>query len=331
MNPPAESDFAPDFAPPPADVREAVERALAEDIGPDGDLTAALLPPETRALAQLASRSNGILAGTACAQEAFALVDVATELTWHATDGDTLKEGQAIAEVSGSLASICTTERVALNFLGHLSGIATHTRAFVEAAGGVAVFDTRKTTPGLRSLEKAAVRAGGGNSHRASLSEFVMLKDNHLSVLGIAEAVGLARSRWPDKKVQVECDTIDQAREAIKAGADALLLDNMTPEQVADVMEIVNVQSSAIEQADTSDEQVLGGSSKDGSAAGRSKMAAKIGAVSRCYVEASGGITLENIAAYGALGIDAVSSGALIGGAEGLDIGLDVLKVWSSP
>ena len=259
------------------------------------------------------------------------MVDVATELTWHATDGDTLQAGQAIAEVSGSLASICTAERVALNFLGHLSGIATHTRAFVEAAGGVAVFDTRKTTPGLRSLEKAAVRVGGGNSHRASLSEFVMLKDNHLSVLGIAEAVGLARSRWPDKKVQVECDTIDQAREAIKAGADALLLDNMTPEQVADVMEIVNVQSSAIEQADTSDEQVLGGSPKDGTATGESKMAAKTGAVSRCYVEASGGITLKNIAAYGVLGIDAVSSGALIGGAQSLDIGLDVLEVWPSP
>lgn len=259
------------------------------------------------------------------------MVDVATELTWHATDGDTLKAGQAIAEVSGSLASICTAERVALNFLGHLSGIAANTRAFVEAAGGVAVFDTRKTTPGLRSLEKAAVRAGGGKSHRASLSEFVMLKDNHLSVLGIAEAVGLARSRWPDKKVQVECDTIDQAREAIRAGADALLLDNMTPEQVADVMEIVNVQSSAIEQADTSDEQVLGGSSKDGSATGGSKMVVKTGAMSRCYVEASGGITLENIAAYGALGIDAVSSGALIGGAQSLDIGLDVVKVWPSP
>lgn len=259
------------------------------------------------------------------------MVDAATEVTWHATDGDTLQAGQVIAEVSGSLASICTAERVALNFMGHLSGIATNTRAFVEAAGGVAVFDTRKTTPGLRSLEKAAVRAGGGNSHRASLSEFVMLKDNHLSVLSIAETVGLARSRWPGKRVQVECDTIDQAREAIKTGADALLLDNMAPEQVAEVIEIVTAESEATEQADTSDEQVLGGSPKDGSAARGSKMAVKTGAVSRCYVEASGGITLENIAAYGELGIDAVSSGALIGGAEGLDIGLDVLKVWPSP
>ena len=158
-----------------------------------------------------------------------------------------------------------------------------------------------------------------------------MFKDNHLSVLSIAEAVGLARNRWPNKRVQVECDTIDQAREAIRAGADALLLDNMTPEQVAEVMEIVNVQSSAIEEADTSDEQVLGGSPKDRSATGGSKMAVKTGAVSRCYVEASGGITLENIAAYGALGIDAVSSGALIGGAQSLDIGLDVVKVWPSP
>lgn len=331
MAPPSESDFAPDFAPPSADVREAVERALAEDVGPDGDLTAALLPAEVRATAQLASRSNGILAGTACAQEAFALVDSATEVIWHATDGDSLDVGQVIADVSGLLTSVCTAERVALNFLGHLSGIATHTRAFVEAAGGVAVFDTRKTTPGLRSLEKAAVRAGGGNSHRASLSEFVMLKDNHLSVLGIAEAVGLARSRWPGKRVQVECDTIDQANEAMRAGADALLLDNMTPEQVAEVMKIINLQSSASQQVKAGNEQVLGGASKDGDAAGVSKTASDGRAASRCYVEASGGITLENIATYSKLGIDAVSSGALIGGAQSLDIGLDVLKVWQAP
>ena len=287
MTPVAESDFAP----PPADVRQAVERALAEDVGPLGDLTAALLPPEVRATAQLASRSNGVLAGTACAQEAFALADEGIALTWHSADGDALEPGQVIAEISGSLASICAAERVALNFLGHLSGIATRTRDFVEAAGGMAVFDTRKTTPGLRSLEKAAVRAGGGKSHRASLSEFVMLKDNHLSVLSIAEAVGLARSRWPGKRVQVECDTIDQTREALKSGADALLLDNMTPEQVAEIVEVAAAESEA-----------SGG----------------------VYVEASGGITLENIATYTALGIDAVSSGALIGGARSLDIGLDV-------
>ena len=222
------------------------------------------------------------------------MVDEDIALTWHSADGDSLKAGQVIAEVSGSLASICTAERVALNFLGHLSGIATHTRAFVEMAGGVAVFDTRKTTPGLRNLEKAAVRAGGGNSHRVSLSEFVMFKDNHLSVLAIAEAVEQARSRWPGKRVQVECDTIDQASEAIEAGADALLLDNMTPEQVAEVMKIVDAQSSASEDI---------------------------------YVEVSGGITLENIASYSRLGIDAISSGALIGGAQSLDIGLDVVKV----
>ena len=227
-------------------------------------------------------------------------MDASTEVTWRSADGDTLVPGQVIAEVSGSLASICTAERVALNFLGHLSGIATHTRAFVEAAGGVAVYDTRKTTPGLRSLEKAAVRAGGGNSHRASLSEFVMLKDNHLSVLGIAEAVELARSRWPGKRVQVECDTADQAREALKSGADALLLDNMAPDQVAEVVEMAKAESRA---------------SRDSA----------YEAASRCYVEASGGITLENIAAYGKLGIDAVSSGALIGGAQSLDIGLDVV------
>lgn len=294
---------------------------MAEDVGPDGDLTASLLPPEVRATAQLASRSNGILAGTACAQEAFALVDESIALAWQAADGDSLKAGQAIAEVSGSMASICTAERVALNFLGHLSGIATHTRAFVEAAGGVAVFDTRKTTPGLRNLEKAAVRAGGGNSHRASLSEFVMLKDNHLSVLAIAEAVELARSRWPGKRVQVECDTIDQAGDAIEAGADALLLDNMTPEQVAEVVKIVTAEGKTVSGGGAVEGVADEGRGLDGTAVGKN----------RCYVEVSGGITLENIASYSKLGIDAVSSGALIGGAQSLDIGLDVVKVWQSP
>ena len=290
---------------------------MAEDVGPVGDLTASLLSPGAIASAQLASRSNGILAGTACVQEAFALVDADVELAWHSADGDTLKAGQVIAEVSGSLASICTAERVALNFLGHLSGIATHTRAFVEAASGVAVYDTRKTTPGLRSLEKAAVRAGGGNSHRASLSEFVMLKDNHLSVLGIAEAVEQARSRWPGKRVQVECDTIDQAREALEAGADALLLDNMTPEQVAEVMKIVTAEGKTVSGGGAVESVADEGRGLDGTAAGKN----------RCYVEVSGGITLENIASYSKLGIDAISSGALIGGAQSLDIGLDVVKV----
>lgn len=299
MTPVAEFDFAP----PPADVRQAVERALAEDVGPLEDITSALLPPGVQAAAQIASRSSGVLAGTACAQEAFALTDASTEVTWHSTDGDALEPGQVIAEVSGSLASICVAERVALNFVGHLSGIATRTRDFVEAAGGVAVFDTRKTTPGLRNLEKAAVRAGGGKSHRASLSEFVMLKDNHLSVLSIVEAVGLARSRWPGKKVQVECDTVDQACEALKSGADALLLDNMMPEQVAEIVELAAVRGEA-----TKESSATATASKN-----------------RCYLEVSGGITSENIAAYGALGIDAVSSGSLIGGAQSLDIGLDVV------
>ena len=272
--------------PPLAAVREAVARALAEDLGPLGDLTAALLPAGATAAAHLVPRARGVLAGCLAATEAFAQVDPAVAVRWHADDGDEVAPGVAVGEVSGALASVLTAERTALNFLGHLSGVATSTRRFVDAVGGQArIRDTRKTTPGLRALEKAAVRAGGGANHRGSLSDGVLVKDNHLAGLSVADAVARARRLWPGRAVQVECDTDEQVKEAVVAGAELVLLDNMAPEQVAACVEAV------------------GG---------------------RCLVEVSGGVTLETVSAYAAAGADLISVGAVTHSAPVLDIGLDV-------
>ena len=272
--------------PPVTAVRDAVARALAEDLGPLGDLTAGLLPVGATTAADVVPRAAGVLAGRLAATEAFAQVDPAVNVRWHADDGDEVAPGLAVGEVSGPLASVLTAERTALNFLSHLSGVATLTRRFVEATGGRArLRDTRKTTPGLRALEKAAVRAGGGVNHRGSLSDGVLVKDNHLAGLSVAEAVERARQLWPGRAVQVECDTAEQVKEAVVVGADLVLLDNMTPEQVAACVEAVE---------------------------------------GRCLVEVSGGVTLETVAAYSAAGADLVSVGAITHSAPVLDIGLDV-------
>jgi nicotinate-nucleotide pyrophosphorylase (carboxylating) len=216
-------------------------------------------------------------------------------MDWSCADGDQLAPGTVVATVSGSLGSILTAERTALNFLGHLSGIASVTRRFVDAAavGGPArIWDTRKTTPGLRALEKAAVRAGGGANHRGNLSEWIMVKDNHLAGGSITDLVATARQSWPGRIVHVECDRIDQVREAVGAGADALLLDNMTPGEVGDAVALV------------------------GELVGDRRTAP--------LVEASGGITLDTVAAYAAAGVDCISIGGLTNSAGVLDIGLDL-------
>ncbi len=179
-------------------VQDAVARALAEDLSPLGDITSALLPDGTTAVADFVPRRAGVLAGTRCATEAFAQLDPAVEVTWGATDGDHVSADVIVGTVAGPMASILTAERTALNFLCHLSGIATTTRRFADAAasgGSARIWDTRKTTPGLRTLQKAAVRAGGAVNHRGNLSDWVMFKDNHLAVLGIREAVASAKER----------------------------------------------------------------------------------------------------------------------------------------
>jgi nicotinate-nucleotide pyrophosphorylase (carboxylating) len=277
------------FDPPAQAVHDAVARACAEDLGPLGDLTAALVPPDAKVAAAVRSRADGVLAGTACATEAFAQVDPAVTVTWHLGDGDGLGRGDVIATVTGPLSSVLTAERTALNFLCHLSGVASLTRRFVDAVGAAnpacRVWDTRKTTPGLRALEKAAVRAGGGVNHRGSLSDFVLVKDNHLAGLTIAEAVGRAHERWPARTVEVECDRLEQVTEAVAAGAGLVMCDNMTPTQVADSVAL---------------------------------------AAGRALIEVSGGITLDTVAAYAAAGADLISTSVITQSAPALDIGLDL-------
>ena len=283
-----------DAHPPITAVREAVARALAEDLTPIGDLTSALLPPDLEATALFVPRSDGVLAGRLCADEAIRQVDETLVVSWSADDGDRLTAGAEIGRVTGRLAPILTAERTALNFLGHLSGVATLTARFVDSiaavGGSLRVWDTRKTTPGLRPLEKAAVRAGGGANHRGNLSDWVLLKDNHLELFGIAEAVARARHRWPGRTVHVECGDLDQVRQAVEAGADALLLDNMDPDEVRAVV-------AEVRAADPR----------------------------RPLLEISGRVSLETITAYATTGADMVSIGALTHSAPVLDIGLDVV------
>lgn len=282
--------------PPAAVVREVVARALAEDLTPLGDLTSSLVDPEASAVARLVPRAPGRLAGAACFTEAFAQVDGRVDVAWSAAEGDAVRPDQVLAEVAGPLAPMLTAERTALNLVGHLSGVATLTARYqevVDAAGGRArIWDTRKTTPGLRTLEKAAVRAGGGANHRGNLSEWILLKDNHLGGTTIAGAVDAARRRWPGRTVEVECDRLDQVAESLRAGADALLLDNMAPDEVRRCVALADEATPA---------------------GGR-----------RPLLEASGGITLDTVAAYGTTGVDLISVGAITNSASVLDVGLDL-------
>jgi nicotinate-nucleotide pyrophosphorylase (carboxylating) len=282
----------PHLDPPIGAIRDAVARALAEDLTPLGDLTSALLPDGAHARADFVARMAGVIAGTACAAEAFAQLDSRVVVTWAVGDGDRVEAGQVLGTVEGPAPAVLTGERTALNVLGHLSGVATAAAAYVDAVasvgGSARVWDTRKTTPGLRTLEKAAVRAGGGVNHRGNLSDWLMFKDNHLTLLGITEAVRRAKATWPARTVHVECERLEQVREAIDAGADAILLDNMEPEEV----------EACVHVAADAPRPVL--------------------------LEASGGITLETVRRFATTGVDLISVGAITNSARVLDIGLDV-------
>jgi len=279
-----------------AAVRDAVARALAEDLAPLGDVTSSLLPADATTEARFVTRADGVLAGTACATETFAQLEPGVSVEWAAADGDRIAAGQVLGTVRGPMAPVLTGERTALNFLCHLSGIASLTRRFVDAAaaGGPAqVWDTRKTTPGLRTLQKAAVRAGGAVNHRGNLSEWVMFKDNHLALLGIREGVAAAKAAWPGKLVHVEAGDLDELQQALEAGADAVLLDNMTPDEAR----------AAVDLAE--------------------RWAREHG-TRRPLLECSGGITLETAAAYAATGVDLLSTSQITQSAPALDIGLDI-------
>ncbi len=291
---PVQPALDPVLDPPRHLVVEAAARALAEDLGPLGDITAALLPLGATLTADLVARAPGVFAGRACADEVFAQLDPAVRLVWSVDEGSTIGAGDVVATITGPLRSVLTGERSALNFLCHLSGIATATARFRAAAGDrVAVAETRKTLPGLRALEKAAVRAGGGVNHRGSLSDMVLVKDNHLAGfraegLGIADAVARARSMWPGRGVEVECDRLEQVVDAVAAGADVVMLDNMTPEQAKECVAVV-----------------------------------RGGARPSTILEVSGGVTLETVAAYAAAGVDLISTSAITQSAPALDIALD--------
>jgi nicotinate-nucleotide pyrophosphorylase (carboxylating) len=288
-----------DAHPPLAAVRQAVQAALAEDLLPLGDITSSLLGATARARAGLVAREAGIVAGTSCVAEVCRQVDSELAISFEVTEGGPVQPGSLVATIEGPARSLLTAERTALNFLCHLSGVATAARRYVDAAGvanaGARIWDTRKTTPGLRALEKAAVRAGGAANHRGSLSEAILLKDNHLGMMSIADAVRMARQRWPGRMIEVECDQVEQVQDALEAGATLVLCDNMTPAEVAASVAIVRAHPRR-----------LAGS---------------------VLVEASGRITLDNVGDYAVAGADVISVGAITHSAAILDIGLDLDRI----
>lgn len=267
--------------------RDLVRRALAEDVGKGDVTTAAIVPAGARAAGDLIARSACVLAGLDAAIEAFVQLDPDVEADRRRRDGDRCGAGDAVARVTGSAAALLTAERTALNFLQRLSGTATLTRRFVDAAAGRAVIlDTRKTTPTLRILEKYAVRVGGGANHRAALDAAILIKDNHVRIAGsVTEAVRRARAAGPATSIEVEAQSLDEVDEAVAAGADVVLLDNLS---VADVRAAV----------------------------------ARIGG--RAGTEASGGVTLERAAALAATGVDRMSVGALTHSAPAVDFSFDL-------
>lgn len=266
---------------------EVIDRALAEDVG-EGDLTTeATVPAGAAARARIVQKSEGAVAGLAVAAKVFERVEPGLRWTAHADEGSWGEAGRLLAEVAGPARSILTGERVALNFLARLSGVATLTAAFVRAVEGtgVQILDTRKTTPGLRALEKAAVTAAGGASHRFGLHDAILVKENHSALAGgVGEAARLALARAPEGVVvEVECATLAEVDEALEAGVVRILLDNMGLDELR----------AAVERT--------GG---------------------RAALEASGGVTLETVRAIAETGVDQISVGALTHSAPALDLSL---------
>lgn len=268
-----------------------IHAALAEDVG-IGDVTATyFVPADSRSKAVIVAREPGVMAGMEIAQRVFGLVDVRLETRALKQDGEPFSKGEVVLEISGPTRGILTGERTALNFLQRLCGVAAQTRRYVEAVKPhpVQIWDTRKTTPGWRLLEKAAVKAGGGTNHRMGLYDHVMVKDNHIAANGSSEelqsAIDRVRSERPGTRIQLECDTLEQMKRFLKLrGVDMLLLDNMGCEKLREA-----VQMNA----------------------------------GKLWLEASGGITLETIRDVAATGVNAISVGALTHSSRALDLGLD--------
>jgi len=270
-----------------------VDMALAEDLG-WGDLTTDILVPDAaQGRGIIVAKAEGVLAGGPIAARVFHKVDASLKVDLLLAEGSRLQPGQTIATVQGRVPSILKAERLALNFLQHLSGIATETARYVEAVAGLPtiIVDTRKTTPGLRLMEKYAVRMGGGRNHRYHLGDGILIKDNHLAALrraglSLAEAVNRAKTGAPHTlQIEVEVESLEQAREAVEAGAHIIMLDNMGLEEMRQAVEMAR---------------------------------------GRALVEASGGITLENVRAVAETGVDFISVGALTHSVKALDISLEL-------
>ncbi|HKW45134.1 MAG TPA: carboxylating nicotinate-nucleotide diphosphorylase [Candidatus Eremiobacteraceae bacterium] len=262
--------------------------AIQEDVGGGDITTESVVPESATATADVMIRASGVLAGVAVALRTFTLLDSRIQSEVNLEDGSNVLANSAVARVVGPARGILTAERVALNLLGRLSGIATITRSYVDETRGfpAKIADTRKTTPGLRALERYAVRAGGGVNHRFGLHDAMLIKDNHLAAVGgVAEAIVGARAASNESSVvEVECDSLGQVREALEAGADAILLDNMDEATIAKAVKL---------------------------------------AKGRAITEASGNVNLRTVRGIASTGVDVISAGALTHGAVSLDVALD--------
>ncbi len=274
------------------EIRIAVRAALHEDVGPGDVTTLACIPPDATAVATMNAREPLTLAGIAFAEAAFRELAPNVSCVRLAEDGQAVGAGAGVLRVSGSARAVLTAERVALNFVQRLSGVATATARFVAAVVGTGakILDTRKTTPGWRRFEKYAVACGGGTNHRVGLHDLILIKDNHLAALAgespdpVAAAVRRARALWPDLRVEVEADTLDQVALAVAAGADIILLDNMPPDRLREAVKAV---------------------------------------AGRAVTEASGGVDLGTVRGIAETGVDFISVGAITHSARAVDLGLD--------
>ena len=266
---------------------QLIRMALQEDITSEVVSTNAVMPTATKGTVDLIAKEDGVVAGLEIYARVFTILDEKTEIDLHCKDGDEVKKGELMATVTGDIRVLLSGERVALNYLQRMSGIATYTRQVAKLLEGsnVTLLDTRKTTPNCRVFEKYAVRVGGGHNHRYNLSDGVLLKDNHIGAAGsVAKAVKMAKAYAPFvRKIEIEVETLDQVKEAVEAGADIIMLDNMTPEVMKQAVELI-----------------------DG----------------RAQTECSGNITKENIQKIREIGVDFVSSGALTHSAPILDISM---------
>ena len=266
---------------------QLIRMALQEDITSEDVSTNAVMPTATKGTVELIAKEDGVIAGLDIYARVFTILDEKTEIDFHCKDGDEVKKGELMATVTGDIRVLLSGERVALNYLQRMSAIATYTRQVAKLLEGskVTLLDTRKTTPNCRVFEKYAVRVGGGCNHRYNLSDGVLLKDNHIGAAGsVTKAIQMAKAYAPFvRKIEIEVETLEQVKEAVEAGADIIMLDNMTPEVMKQAVELIN---------------------------------------GRAQTECSGNITKENIQKIREIGVDFVSSGALTHSAPILDISM---------